>query len=108
MAKRGRQVSLDGLVARLGALDRERADILSRLSGAVSALGGGGETVPSPFQRRGPGRPPGSGKEKSGRKRKFKMSAEGRAKIAAAQRARWAKVKRRKKKATDGHAVGNG
>jgi len=41
--------------------------------------------------RRGPGRPKGSGKKK-----KRTMSAEARAKIAAAQRARWAKQKAQK------------
>ena len=39
----------------------------------------------APAQRRGPGRPKGSGKKKR------TMSAEARAKISAAQRARWAK-----------------
>jgi hypothetical protein len=41
-------------------------------------------------QRRGPGRPKGSGKKKR------TMSAEARAKIAAAQRARWARQKGQK------------
>jgi hypothetical protein len=53
------------------------------------------------------GRPPGSGKKKGykapssavRRKRKGGMSAEGRARVAAAQKARWAKVRAEKAKA---------
>jgi hypothetical protein len=48
--------------------------------------------------KRGPGRPKGSGAKKGG------MSPEGRARIAAAQKARWAKIR----KAKAGGAVGNG
>jgi len=109
MAKRGRSVSLDGLVARLSALDKERVDILRKLSGAISALGG--EHVPWPFRTPGSVRPLGSGttNAKPGRKRKSKMSAAGRAAIAAAQKKRWAKIKKAKdkKRMSDGGAVGN-
>jgi hypothetical protein len=67
------------------------SDYLRRLSGTES--GGAVEG------RKRRGRPPGSGK-KTGRKgrppgsgkRKGGMSAEGRARVAAAQRARWAKI----------------
>ena len=92
MAKRrGRQISLDGLVARLSALDKERIAIQQRIVSAVRSLG-----VPSPFSfgaasRGRRGRPAGT-KTRGVRKRR-KMSAEARAKIAAAQRKRWAKQK---------------
>jgi len=47
-------------------------------------------STPSTPARRGPGRPKGTGKKKR------TMSAEARAKISAAQRARWAKQKAQK------------
>jgi hypothetical protein len=62
------------LTKELNALDAQRA----KIQGALDSLGGGKL-----------GRPPGSGKSK--------MSPAARAKIAAAQRARWAKVRAAKK-----------
>lgn len=50
----------------------------SELSSILEARGGGGE-IPSPF--------------KAGKRKRSKMSKAGRARIAAAQRARWARVK---------------
>jgi hypothetical protein len=104
MAKRrGRTVSLDGLVSMLSELDKQRKSISDQLRTAVSAAL---SDVPSPFsagKRRG--RPAGSknkttGAAKRGRRAERKgarkrrtISAAGRAKIAAAQRARWAKLK---------------
>lgn len=79
-------------------------ELLLRLTGA-------GADVAAAVQRgRRRGRPPGSpnktsaraaagrgpGRPKGGRKRKRRMSAEGRARIAAAQKARWAKIKAQK------------
>ena len=58
-----------------------QADV-NRLDRAIEALTEG---------RRGPGRPPG--------KKRRGLSAAGRKKIAAAQRARWSKIKARKKAA---------
>ena len=54
------------------------------------------------YQKRGPGRPKGSKNRKAiiiagGKRRRRKMSATARAKISAAQRARWAKQKAGKK-----------
>jgi len=49
------------------------------------------KTSAAPTPKRGPGRPKGTGKKK-----RRTMSAEARAKIAAAQRARWAKQKAQK------------
>jgi hypothetical protein len=63
---------------------------------------------PGSGKKRGPGRPKGSGKKKGG------MSAAGRRAIAAAQKKRWAKIRKEKKakggKKTDsgGSSVGNG
>ncbi len=57
---------------------------LQRVETALNALSGLGG--------RGPGRPPGG----KGRRR-GKMSAAGRARIAAAQRARWAKIRAQKR-----------
>ena len=78
----------------LTALDAE----ISRLQQARAILNGGGNSAD--IARRGPGRPKGvladsvtsSASSESGPRRT--MSAEGKAKIAAAQRARWAKQKK--------------
>ena len=96
MAKRrGRQVSIDRLLATLRDLDRQRVEVTNRLKSALNtALSG----VPSPFSplstasgtRRG--RPTGSTKTRETRKRR-KMSAAARAKISAAQKKRWAAQK---------------
>ena len=93
MAKRrGRTVSLDGLVAALSELDRQRKAITDQLR---AAIGKALSDVPSPFStglKRG--RPAGSKNValKGARKRR-KMSAAARAKISAAQKKRWAKMK---------------
>ena len=58
--------------------------------GASPARKQAGAATPSTPARRGPGRPKGTAKKKR------TMSAEARAKIAAAQRARWAKQKAQK------------
>lgn len=82
-----------------GAQLRRAADIkeqIDRLNSELAAILGGGSVAP----RRG--RPPGSGKKAAapaagGGKRRT-MSAEGRARIAAAARARWARVRAEKAK----------
>jgi hypothetical protein len=96
MAKRRgrprRAVSIDGLVATLKSLDQQREAVTARLKSALnSALSGVSSTfstVSTGTYRRG--RPPGTAK---GTRKRRKMSAAARAKIAAAQRARWAKQK---------------
>jgi hypothetical protein len=70
-------MEIDQIVA---VLDAE----IKRLQQVRELLGGGGNGIPSPFVRP---------------RRKHTMSAEARARIAAAQRARWAKQKRAAKKA---------
>jgi hypothetical protein len=80
-------------------------DYLQRLSGEAASV--------AAAVRRGArrGRPPGSGKKTGGYKapaaavkgkRKGGMSAAGRAAVAAAQKARWAKIRAEKAKATRG------
>jgi hypothetical protein len=76
----------------LGGLRRAESALIAQLAGvraAISSLAGGGASTGG--ARRG--RPPGSKnkKGKPGRPKGRKMSAEARAKIAAAQKARWAK-----------------
>ena len=93
MAKRGRPAratSLDGLVAQLSALDQQRKKVVDQIRQATNRLLSG----ENPFPWRKQGRPGADG-EAGGRKRKRrKMSKEAREKIAAAQRARWARQKR--------------
>jgi hypothetical protein len=69
---------------------------IARLQQARAALTG----MPSTSGRRGPGRPKAttvsvsaSAAPKNGRRKRRGMSPEGRARIAAAQKARWAKIK---------------
>lgn len=74
---KGETMDIAGIVAQL-------KQELARLNAAISALEG--------TSRRG--RPPKSSRtEEAGRRGRRRMSAEARAKIAAAQRARWAKQK---------------
>jgi len=66
---------------------RQAADLkenIDELQEQLDAILGGGE-IPSPFAREEPGRP-----ENGRRKRRKQVSAEGRANIAAAAKARWA------------------
>lgn len=73
------------LTAALEGLELQKARIEAHIASIRSQLG-----------RRGPGRPPAATSEpapKRGRRKKRKLSPEGRAAIAAAARKRWAKVK---------------
>jgi hypothetical protein len=75
-------------------LRRTEADLsrqLESVRSAIAALEGSAAPGGRRGRRRGPGRPKGSGKR--GRPKGRKMSAAARAKIAAAQKARWAKLK---------------
>jgi hypothetical protein len=69
---------------------RQLQDERNRLDQAISALQGLDSTAPVAAARRG--RPPGKSVQRRPRGRR-RMSAAARAKIAAAQRARWAKQK---------------
>lgn len=68
--------------------DRLRQEA-SRIEQAIAALVGLG----SQPARRGPGRPAGSKNDTAGKPKRHTMSASARAKISAAQKARWAKQK---------------
>jgi len=87
------------------AITKHLEDIRDTASGLLSQLTGGGSTAGGGRRRgrpagrrtaaaagRGPGRPAGSGVKKR------TMSAEARARIAAAQKARWAKIRAEKSK----------
>jgi hypothetical protein len=78
---------------------------LNQLAHQAAAAGKRGRRVADSFvagyQKRGPGRPKGSKNKKGiiigGKRKRRKMSAAARAKISAAQKARWAKQKAGKK-----------
>ena len=93
------------IVKQLTQLRDEASSLLNQLGHQAAAAGQRGRRVADSFvagyQKRGPGRPKGS-KNKKGiivgnRRRRRKMSAAARAKISAAQKARWAKQKAGKK-----------
>jgi hypothetical protein len=89
------------IVKQLTQLRDEASSLLNQLGHQAAAAGHRGRRVADSFvagyQKRGPGRPKGSKNRKAvivGRKRKRrKMSAAARAKISAAQKARWEKQK---------------
>ena len=82
-------------VQRAAAILRQIGSLQADLAGLFS----GGSVVAAPKRR---GRPPGSGKPaaplapEGAPKKRRKMSAEGRARIAAAAIARWAKIRAQK------------
>lgn len=93
------------IVKQLTQLRDEASSLLNQLGHQAAAAGQRGRRVADSFvagyQKRGPGRPKGSKNNKGiivgGRRRRRKMSAAARAKISAAQKARWAKQKAGKK-----------
>jgi hypothetical protein len=93
------------IVKQLTQLRDEASSLLNQLGHQAAAAGQRGRRVADSFvagyQKRGPGRPKGSKNKKEiivgGRRRRRKMSAAARAKISAAQKARWAKQKAGKK-----------
>ena len=94
------------IVKQLTQLRDEASSLLNQLGHQAVAAGQRGRRVADSFvagyQKRGPGRPKGSKNRKAiiiagGKRRRRKMSATARAKISAAQRARWAKQKAGKK-----------
>jgi hypothetical protein len=68
------------------------ANLLSQMTGARGGRDRPGRARGGRTTKRGPGRPAGTVRKKR------TMSAEGRARIAAAQKARWAKVRAQKKR----------
>ena len=90
------------IVKQLTQLRDEASSLLNQLGHQAVAARQRGRRVADSFvagyQKRGPGRPKGSKNRKgiiivSGKRRRRKMSAAARAKISAAQKARWAKQK---------------
>jgi hypothetical protein len=90
------------IVKQLTQLRDEASSLLNQLGHQAAAAGQRRRRVADSFvagyQRRGPGRPKGSRNKRgiiivSGKRRRRKMSAAARAKISAAQKARWAKQK---------------
>jgi len=90
------------IVKQLTQLRDEASSLLNQLGHQAVVAGQRGRRVADSFvagyQKRGPGRPKGSKNKRgiiivSGKRRRRKMSAAARAKISAAQKARWAKQK---------------
>jgi hypothetical protein len=88
------------IVKQLTQLRDEVSSLLNQLGDQAAAAGRRGRRVADSFvagyQKRGPGRPKGSKNRKGiivGKRRRRKMSAAARAKISAAQKARWARQK---------------
>ena len=93
MAKRGRTASVDKLLARLNELDKERVAVMAGIKAAVGHILGGETPAPRPAKSKSSQNtavPPAAAPAPS---KRAPMSAEARAKIAAAQRRRWAKQK---------------
>jgi len=95
------------IVKQLTQLRDEASSLLNQLGDQAVAVGQRGRRVADSFvagyQKRGPGRPKGSKNRKGitvvgGKRRRRKMSKAARAKISAAQKARWAKQKAAQKK----------
>src|SRR5262245_59711175 len=95
------------IVKQLTQLRDEASSLLNQLGHQAAAAGQRGRRVADSFvtgyQKRGPGRPRGSKNKKGiiivgGKRKRRKMSAAARAKISAAQKARWAKQKAGEKK----------
>jgi len=85
------------IVKQLTQLRDEASSLLNQLGDQAAAAGQRGRRVADSFvvgyQKRGPGRPKVSKNVVGGKRRRRKMSAAARAKISAAQKARWAKQK---------------
>lgn len=97
MAKRGRTASVDKLLARLKELDGERLAIMAGIKAAVGHILGHESQNRTETRKKTakvkPFEAP-AAKVKAPVRKRAPMSAEARAKIAAAQRRRWAKQKK--------------
>jgi hypothetical protein len=71
-------------------------DILSEIDAEISRLEQAKQLLSDTPVKRGPGRPPTKGLAVAPNKERLPMSAAARRKIAAAQKARWAKAKKAK------------
>lgn len=98
MAKRGRQASVDKLLAKLRDLDNQRRAVMEGIKAAVAHVLEADAPVARKTKRRTPTLAQ-DGIQTSGSvvyevRKRAPMSAAARAKIAAAQRKRWAKQKK--------------
>jgi hypothetical protein len=94
MAKRARRPkgTLAALVRKLESLDAERRAVIAGIRAATeSLLGGGGTTGGDTVRSTG-------NRRRGGRRKGFTLSAEARAKIAAAQKRRWAAQRKKAEK----------
>jgi hypothetical protein len=91
MPSERRGQTLAQLEQRLHRLNAERHGVLAEIKKAVEQLSFGSAAPMAGLSVSGR-----LGKSKGGRRPGFKLSVEARAKIAAAQRARWARVKGKK------------
>jgi hypothetical protein len=72
-----------------------QVDIISEIDAEISRLEQAKQLLSGTTPKRGPGRPPLKvGVKTAPKKKRSRMSPEARARIAAAQRARWAKTKK--------------
>lgn len=98
MAKRGRMPSVDKLLARLKALDTERTSIMAGIRAAVAHVVDAEAPVVRKYQKKTAAIASGVADAASALvadvKAKRTMSPEGRAAIAAAQKRRWAKIRK--------------
>lgn len=94
MAKRGRTASVDKLLARLKELDAERVAVMAGIKAAVGHILGSDEPAPRAAKAKPAQVKPEHPAPAPAVKTRPPMSAEARAKIAAAQRKRWARQKK--------------
>lgn len=94
MAKRGRTASVDKLLARLKELDSERIAVMAGIKAAVGHILGSDTPAPRAAKLKSPQPKSMPTDTAPVVKKRAPMSAEARAKIAAAQRKRWAKQKK--------------
>jgi hypothetical protein len=94
MAKRARRPkgTLVSLVRKLESLDAERRAVIAGIRAATESLLGGGVVTGGDTVRAT------AGGRQGGRRKGFTLSAEARAKIAAAQKRRWAAQRKKAEK----------
>ena len=78
------------LQAALEGLEAQKARIEEQISKVKSLLAGGSKSAPAPAPAAAQAAAPAATKKSTGPRKRRKLSAEGRARIAEAQRKRWA------------------
>lgn len=82
------------LQAALEGLEAQKARIEEQISKVKSLLGGGSKPAPAPAPAAAPAAATATGKRAYTPRKRRKLSAEGRARIAEAQRKRWAAARK--------------